>query len=159
MNFKGIILFLIFGSPFFCFEGLAETFSEKTIHIDKFKRIYLKGDAKFFLRISSSSDEDANSIPLFNLDGKREPIKLLNQGSHLIGHQHKRNGRNRNNNFKVILDKTPPQVSWIFTKSPKFRGARTFFGEPFKINLKARDTLSVLEVFILKLMIRRAKVC
>ncbi len=144
MKLKCIIFVLLLGSTFIYSKGFPANLSEKTIHIDKYKRIYLKGGANFFLRISNSSDDDANSIPLFNLDGKKESIKLLNQGAHLIGHQHKRKGKlNRKNNFKVILDKTPPQVSWIFTKSPKFRGVGgTFFGEPFKINLKARDALS-----------------
>ncbi len=144
MKLKCTILFILFGFPLIYPECFADSLSDKTIHIDKYKRIYLKGGASFFLRISNSSDDDATSIPLFNLDGKKESIRLLNQGAHLIGHQHKRNGRlNRKNNFKVILDKTPPLNSWIFTKSPKFRGAKgTFFGEPFKINLKARDTLS-----------------
>ena len=144
MKINCFILFFLFGHLLIISEGFTESFSEKNIHVDKYKRIYLKGGDNFFLRISNSGDDDATSIPLFNLDGKKESIRLFNQGAHLIGHQHKRNGRlNRKNNFKVILDKTPPQNSWIFTKSPKFRGKKgTFFGEPFKINLKARDSLS-----------------
>ena len=102
MKLKGTVLFILFGFPLIFSEGLAGNLSEKTIHIDKYKRIYLKGGAQFFLRISNSSDDDANSIPLFNLDGKKESINLINQGAHLIGHQHKRKGRlNRKNNFKI----------------------------------------------------------
>ena len=105
MKINYFILFFLFGHLLIISEGFTESFSEKNIHVDKYKRIYLKGGDNFFLRISNSGDDDATSIPLFNLDGKKESIRLFNQGAHLIGHQHKRNGRlNRKNNF--ILFKT-----------------------------------------------------
>ena len=91
MKINYFILFFLFGHLLIISEGFTESFSEKNIHVDKYKRIYLKGGDNFFLRISNSGDDDATSIPLFNLDGKKESIRLFNQGAHLIGHQHKRN--------------------------------------------------------------------
>ena len=68
------VLFIFFTLT--SFEALSNSLSEKTIHIDKYKRIYLKGGSQFFLRISNSNDDDAASIPLFNLDGKIESMNL-----------------------------------------------------------------------------------
>ena len=117
---------------------------KKIIYVDKHKRIFVNGKGSVYLRISTSRDRDAETVPLYNLNSEVESMVLGKSGPHVIGHQHTNVRKmNRRNNFRIYSDSIPPKNSWFISKSPEHRNKNgLFFGTPVRLTLKAKDSLS-----------------
>ena len=139
-----IFLLVVSGMIYFFPNMEAAAPRKKVIYVDKKKRIFVNGKGPVYLRISTSRDRDAETVPLYNLNSEVESMVLGKSGPHIIGHQHKKIRKvNRRNNFRIYSDSIPPKNSWFISKSPSHRNKNgLFFGKPVRLILKAKDSLS-----------------
>lgn len=119
----------------------------KRVHVDASGKIFAWDNVKFYLRISTSPEEEGTILLGKKRTGSVEeeatPLEMKGHGKHTITSQKKGKSSNRvsaGSGFPIYVDGKPPLVNASVSKAPsKQQDNVTVYGKPVQVSLNFED--------------------